>query len=128
MQLGADHMHSTDRFDGCRNFDVGTAACHIGRYGHLARKTSSRDDLGLFGDLVGIQYFMFDACLVEQVRKHFALVNRTSTDQDRSSFVMVMNDFLHNGFELLKHGRKDLIGQSFTTWRTVSGDSQHRCR
>ena len=63
VAFGADDVQAADLGDSFGEFDVGTAAGHVGGDHHLSFLTRLRDDLGFDFVVFGVQNLMFDAGL-----------------------------------------------------------------
>ncbi len=71
VHLGADHVQPAELLHAVAKLDVGAAAGHVRRDGHLAAQPGAGDDVGLFGDVVGVEHLMLDPVLVRAVSRGF---------------------------------------------------------
>ena len=68
-RLAQHAVDSRDHFlrDLAAEFDVHTAACHVGGNRHRAERARARNDLRLFGMLARIQHLMRHAALQDRL-------------------------------------------------------------
>ena len=82
VHLGADHVQAAQFGHAVAELDVGAAAGHVRRDGHLAGQAGAGDDVGLGGDVVGVEHLVLDArARSSSLREMFRLVDRAGADQ-----------------------------------------------
>ena len=84
MALGSDDGQTAGGLDLIREFDVCTAARHVGGDGHGAGLTGFGHDFSLALVQLGIQYLVLDVTDVEHARKQLADLHR-GRPEDRSA-------------------------------------------
>ena len=101
MAFGADDGQTAGGLDLIREFDVRTAARHIGGDGHSAGLTGFGHDFSLALVQLGVQYLVLDVPDIEHAREQFADFDRGRTHEDRSAGFAEGYDVVDDGVVLL---------------------------
>ena len=71
MPFGTKHAQTAQFPDTLAELDVGTAAGHVGGDGNRALLACFGDDFGFSGIVLGVQHFVRDLPLLQQIRDQF---------------------------------------------------------
>ena len=108
--------------DALAEFDVGTAAGHVGRDGDGGGLTGVGDDGGLALVLLGVEHFVFDAAAGEQVREHLRGLDRDGADEDGATGLVLLGDVFDDGAPLGGNGTEDEVREVLAGDVAVGGD------
>ena len=101
MALGSDDGQTAGGLDLIREFDICTAARHVGGDGHGAGLTGFGHDFSLALVQLGVQYLVLDVPDVEHAREQFADLDRGRAHEDRSAGFAEGYDVIDDGVVLL---------------------------
>src|SRR5690606_11708401 len=86
VTVSADDMESAEFGDTRAEFNVSTAADHVGRNGNGSPLTGPSDNLGLLLVVLGIENGVRNAHLFKHAREKLADLNGDGTDENRTAF------------------------------------------
>ena len=110
MPFGCNNMKSTGLTYTLTQFNIGTAASHIGGNRDMPRITGKGDDVGFLFEARGVEHSWFQTVPGEHVSQLFAGGNITGTDEDGSAQGMHTSGFFHNCLPFSEFSSKIIVG------------------
>jgi len=107
VALGADHVEAADLVDAGPEFDVGTAAGHVGGDGDGAALSGAGDDLGLLLVELGVEHGVHDALALEQAAEDLGGLDGDGADEHGLAAAVGHLDLLDDGLVLVAAGLED---------------------
>ncbi|MNJ12528.1 hypothetical protein D3C77_67210 [compost metagenome] len=105
--------------------DVGTTTGHVGSNGQCPRTTGLGDDLGFFFVVLGVQYLVIDAFLLQQVGHVLGRFDGGGTHQHRTAQGHAFLDVGDDRGVLLVGGQVDQVVEVLTRQRLVRRDDHN---
>jgi len=113
------------RLERTAQHDVGTATGHVGGDGDRARPAGLRDDVRFALVLLGVEYFVRDLFLLQQIRQELRRFDRGRADQHRLAALVAVLDVLDHRFPFEALLEEDNVLVVLAHHRLVGRDDDH---
>src|ERR1700761_6123454 len=123
--VGIFGQRSQCSFKAAAEHDIGTAASHVGGDGDRTRCTGLRHDVRLALVLLGIEHFVLDAFLAQQIRQQLGHLDRRGADQYRLTALVTVPDVLDHGSVLDLLAKEYHVRVVLADHRLVGGNHHH---
>ena len=108
--------------DGGAEFDVGSAAGHVGGDGDGAGLSGVGDDLGFAGVVFGVEDVVDNVFAAEHAAEDFGGFDGDGSDEDGLLALVSGFDFVDDGFKFFALGFVDLVVEVEAADGAVGGD------